>query len=355
MVVVKESSPSARIGSRIYHGSESQSSGETPVRSPARKLLVQVLVYATAAACLILVFHGINFQEHRQNLGRVSWSYCLLAAVFNASIYFSNSWRWKELLRPVTHVHFRKSLQAVYIALFLNETLPLRPGEIVRCGLLARWVRGLRFSVALSSIVIERLTEFAWLEIALVVVVLLTPVPQMLTYACEVLSGILLGLVLMAIVLARRSQGVSVGSTNKFAQKWHRFVNGFRLMGKAGTMTTVVGLSLVGLGLNVLATWALIRACGIALPLLAAAAVLIIIRVGMMIPTTPGSVGAYQFFAVLSLRLFGVSKTVAATFTVIAFATFTLPLLAGGAAAIVFAGANFSEMFSLSSHNANAK
>lgn len=74
---------------------------------------------------------------------------------------------------------------------------------------------------------------------------------------------------------------------------------------------------------------------------------------GMAIPTTPGSVGAYQFLLLLGLGLFCVSKTVAATFTVIGFATFTVPLLIGGAAVVVLAGTNLSEMLSLPSQNAN--
>jgi len=34
-----------------------------------------------------------------------------------------------------------KSIQAIYIGLFANELIPFRPGEVIRCFLLAHWAR----------------------------------------------------------------------------------------------------------------------------------------------------------------------------------------------------------------------
>jgi hypothetical protein len=55
-------------------------------------------------------------------------------------------------------------------------------------------------------------------------------------------------------------------------------------------------------------------------------------------------VGAYQFFTVLGLTLFGVEKTLATGFSVVAFVILTLPLLALGLTAITHAGISVSSL-----------
>ena len=42
-------------------------------------------------------------------------------------------------------------MQSIYIGLFANELLPLRPGELIRCYLLAHW-SDLRLSLTFASI-----------------------------------------------------------------------------------------------------------------------------------------------------------------------------------------------------------
>lgn len=314
-----------------------------------RRALTLVPTYAIALVCLAWVFHGIELRWLGHNLASVSWFYLLLAALFNLSIYFLNAWRWKLLLDPVARVRFWRTLQATYIGVFANDLLPLRPGEIVRCGLLCRWTRDVRFALALSSATIERLIEAAWLQIGFVAVVLLVPMPKSLIRACWIATLALLCVTAFLIVAIRRFHpGEDRGKRNKLTRAWRQFVNGLRLVADVRTILLAAVISLVGALVNVLAIWSLMKTCGILLPFAAAAAVWIIIRVGTAIPNAPGNAGAYQLFSVLSLGFFGVDKTAAATFTLIAFAAFTFPLLIGGGIVSVLAGVGLSEIRSLS-------
>jgi len=318
-----------------------------PTEAGQHKLLKQVLVYVTAVGCLVWVFHGTDFEQLKQNLGRMNWAYFGLAAAFNASVYLSNAWRWKELLLPVVRVTYGRTLQAIYVGLFLNEVLPLRPGELVRCGVLARRTPELRFTTALSSITIERLAEALILQFAFIIVVLFRPVPRSLMIACAVMTVAVGAAVTFLFVEVRRSRSHLISRpAGRMVEAWRRFVQGIHAMIEIRPVIAVAVLSVAALLLNILAAWALLQSCGISLPFFAAAAVLIIIRVGTAIPITPGSVGAYQFFAVLALRIFGVGGTAAATFTVVAFAAYTIPLLIGGAIAFAFAGSKYSELVS---------
>lgn len=152
------------------------------------KLLRVMPVYAVAVLCLIWVFHGIDLRQLKTNLAAVSWPFLCLAAVLNLSVYVANAWRWKLALQPVDCVPYGRSLRATYIGVFLNEALPLRPGEIIRSVLLSRWVRAIDLTVAVSSTIIERLTEAVWMALGFVIVMLVVPVPTSLIYAFAIMS-----------------------------------------------------------------------------------------------------------------------------------------------------------------------
>lgn len=312
------------------------------------KLLRLIPVYAIAILCFVWVFRGIDLRQLRTHLASLSWPYLCLAAVLNLLVYVANAWRWKLALRPVESVSFARSLKATYIGVFLNEVLPLRPGEVARCGLLSRWVRGISFSVAISSAIIERLTEAGWLVIAFLMLTWMAPVPKTLAYSFGIGSLVVIAVAAVLVVLAWRHRTDGISTAEKgLVGAWRQFLTGLKVIGRAPILTIIAACSLLSLFLNVLATWALMETCGIALSIAIAAGVFVIIRVGTSIPTTPGSVGPYQLFSVLALRLFGVQKMAAVTFSLAVFAAVTFPLLIGGAIAFVRTSEDFSEIAAL--------
>ena len=54
-------------------------------------------------------------------------------------------------------------------------------------------------------------------------------------------------------------------------------------------------------------------------------AVFLIVHLGIAIPNAPANVGTFQLFSVLGLTLFGIKKSAAAAFSVLAFAILTVP------------------------------
>ena len=90
--------------------------------------------------------------------------------------------------------------------------------------------------------------------------------------------------------------------------------------------------------LQALALWLMLQSYGLELPVLAAAAVLFLINLGVALPNAPANVGSYQFFCVLGLTLFGVDKTRAAGFSIFVFVAFTIPLLLAGFIAVTQSG-----------------
>jgi hypothetical protein len=84
-------------------------------------------------------------------------------------------------------------------------------------------------------------------------------------------------------------------------------------------------LSLAFLMAQMLAFWLVLRGYGLNVSIWTSATVLMIVHLGTAVPNAPANVGTYQFFCVLALTLFGVEKTAATAFSVIAFVILTIP------------------------------
>jgi hypothetical protein len=73
-------------------------------------------------------------------------------------------------------------------------------------------------------------------------------------------------------------------------------------------------------------------------------AVMVILRLGAVIPQGPGNVGTYNLIAVNALLLFGVPVATAKRFSLILWAAITLPLLVAGFIAVAITGARIGEL-----------
>jgi uncharacterized membrane protein YbhN (UPF0104 family) len=84
--------------------------------------------------------------------------------------------------------------------------------------------------------------------------------------------------------------------------------------------------------------WFIMKAYGFHFSFWVGAAILVIVIFGTALPNVPANIGAYQFFCVVGLTLFGVGKTAAAGFSLVAFTLLTIPPLAIGFFALARSG-----------------
>src|SRR5215471_17522748 len=127
--------------------------------------LPQVLGYSASIVCLIWLIRGYDFRQMANDFRTLDWRWMLLAVVADLTVYICHGWRWNTLLIPVSRLSFWRTVQSIYIGLFANEIFPLRPGEVIRCYLLAHW-NGLRVSVGFASAALERIIDGYFLLLA---------------------------------------------------------------------------------------------------------------------------------------------------------------------------------------------
>jgi hypothetical protein len=113
---------------------------------------------------------------------------------------------------------------------------------------------------------------------------------------------------------------------------------------KAWTMPVSITTGVGTLFMQVVTMWLLLYAYHINLTMMQAAALFGIISVGTLLPNAPASIGAWQLFCIMGLRLMDVSATHAAGFSLIAFVILTIPSLLLGVLALLISPMSWAEL-----------
>jgi uncharacterized protein (TIRG00374 family) len=318
----------------------------TAARSRSRVFLV--LTNLIAIGCLVWTLRDAHLGELQDDLATMNWWWVGVAVAAELATYFWHGLRWSLLLRPVVPVRFWQAVQSIYIGLFVNEVLPFRAGEILRCYMLSLWTE-LPFSVSLTSALIERIFDGIWLCLCLVLTLRFVPLPGQLRYLVDggYVLGILVlagaGLLGLAMFHKRRTRAVfSNGS-------WHRhlrvLIDDLSLIGHSRYLYLAFLQSLPYLLLQVIPVYAAIQGYGFPLSLGVAFALMVILRLGSAVPQAPGNLGLFQFLAAESLvRIFNVVPDEAKRFSLVLWGIVTLPLLIAGFISLSVTGAEIGDL-----------
>lgn len=302
-------------------------------------------VYALSFACLVYVYRDFDWKGEIPRLARIHWAWLAVAVAADILVYVTQAWRWNLLLRPIARLPFGRAVQAIYIGLFANEVLPLRSGELIRCYLQGVWNR-ISVAVVLSSALIERLIDGAWLILGFLLVSRIAPLPRELEAGVTVLTTVVavLAAVVVFAVLNRRF-AIHVTTKHRWSEVLRALVEGLHAMGRSRTFVYSVLASLVYLILQLLPIYAMMRGYGLELGWAASATVLVVLRLGTIVPGPPGNVGVFHFFCYIALHnMLGVDPQTAKSLSGLIFFTITVPLLVAGSIALALTGRNIREI-----------
>jgi uncharacterized protein (TIRG00374 family) len=286
----------------------------------------------------------MDLKSLAQDLREMRWGWVLVAVVTDVLVYVWQGYRWSLLLDPVTPVSVWQCVRAIYVGLFANEVLPLRSGELIRCYLQARWSQ-LPFTVTLSSAVIERVFDGLWLILLFFVTTRFVQLPKFLIDGGWVLLGILaVAAAILAWFMFHKHHARATLSGSRFLKGLHVLVDDLHLIGNSAQFYKAALASLPYLLLQVVPIYALFQGYSLDSSLGGAFVMMVILRLGTVLPQAPGNLGTFQALTVLSLSLSGFDTGVAKRFSVILWAVITLPLLIVGFIALSISGFKIGEL-----------
>jgi uncharacterized protein (TIRG00374 family) len=297
-----------------------------------------------SAVCLVWVYRDFDWKAELPRLLHMHWWWLLLAVVCDVIVYVCQAWRWNLLLTPFGRIPLWRTVRAIYIGLFANEALPLRSGEAIRVYLQAQW-NHLPLSVSISSALIERLMDGIWLMLGFLLTTLFLDLPERLVLGAQILTAIVVVLsLLLGVAVIHKHGARRVLSGNRWSEKLHLLIDGLHDIGRSPCLYYSFAASLLYLALQIIPIYSIIRGYGEEASLAEAAAVLVVLRFGTIVPGPPGNIGVFNAFAVMGLTLVDIDRQTAIGLSGIMFFVITVPLLLAGTIALAATGLKLAEI-----------
>lgn len=238
------------------------------------------------------------------------------------------------------------------IGYLANNILPARAGEFVRAYVIGRREKIAR-SMALATVVVERVADLVMALLLLTFVLLFYPLPPWLKRA-----GIVVGLVALIAVFflvllnvagtfvvqwfVRRLKFLPQNLLTRFESMGGGFVSGVSGLRHSWSALQFSGCTLLIWAVELLITISTARMFQLPVSIIEMLFVMLVIGLGTMVPSSPGYIGTYEFFAVNALGVLGVTGTAALSFAFMSHAITLLGASIVGAICLAFQRIEFS-------------
>jgi uncharacterized protein (TIRG00374 family) len=299
---------------------------QTQWRGHLRTLLGVLL----SGVFLLLAFRDVRLDVVTATLAQINLPLLGAAVAVEIATFWAIAVRWQRFFSLSKAPSVGNLFEILNIAQLVNALLPAQLGPLVRAYLAGRGESS-GVAYALTTILGEKIVE--GLSLLLVAVAIL-PLLSLSTWMGPT-TGVSLVLFLAALGLmiwvAFRRDVVS-GWLEVLLRRWPRLLNladsalSALAVWRSGRMAlAVVGWSAAIWGITVLLNQLLLWSLGIQVPPVAAVLLLIVLQIGVRLPSSPGSIGVFQYLCVVTLSLFGVDRSAAFSYSVILHLVMYLP------------------------------
>ncbi len=283
---------------------------------------------ALSALFLWFAVRGVSWKETSSAFGSARLGYVVpIFVTAIVSLYF-RALRWGVLVRPVAPVPHESLFSATAMGFAANMLLPLRAGEVLRPWLLARKER-LKLAPVVATVAVERLFDMATLLLFFGVATLTLPLPsEWSRYGWVFLATFVAFLAVIVVLL--RFPHATVDALDKalsplpetvsspLLHAVHQFTGGLGSLKSGGAIALAVFYSLIvwlllagSFGFGLLALDLPVPKIRGALSLSA------IVAIAIAIPGGPGFIGMFQVGCEVGLAVYGISKSVAFSYSVL--------------------------------------
>ncbi|HEX5000656.1 MAG TPA: lysylphosphatidylglycerol synthase transmembrane domain-containing protein [Terriglobia bacterium] len=317
-----------------------------PIGPRSREWLKRAAGYALALAGLVWALYDVRPHELLAHITVRDWRWAVAAVVADIMAVTGQGWRWSVLLAPIGRIRVLRATQAIYAGLFTSEIVPLRAGELARAFIVSRWL-AVGVGTVIASIAVERLLDGVALAASLGAAAVFVSLPHGIARTAKIFGAAMIAAALGLAWFVRRL-GRRPATAPEPAGRVRSFLRTLLVashsIATSGKLWPAALISFLTLGLQSLAFWLMMPACGLNVPFWTGAVVFFIVRLGTAIPNAPANVGSYQFFTTLGLTLFGVDKATAAGFSIVIFLVLTIPVWIIGFSSLTAAGIRLSHL-----------
>jgi len=304
--------------------------------------------------CVFLLARGMDFRSLLAALSHTKWVWLVPAFAILVGGMYARALRWRLLLHPLPGLRTGRLFSLLNLSYLVNNISPFRLGDVLRAYLCAE-LQQLSFVRALSTVVIERVAD----TLAIVSLLLaLLPFISLPAYIVRPAFGI--GLVslaaacLLVLLALRREWSLALfdrlSARLAFLQRTPlrrllvSAVDGLAALGSWRRAAGVLAWSFVIWLATALQFYIVMQAAGLRLPFAAALSVLCLTSLGMVVPSSPGYVGVFEYITVVALSLFAISREEALSYALALHGLSYLALAFLGTAALWSEGYSYARL-----------
>ncbi len=292
-----------------------------------KKYALNIFGIAVSVSLLWWVFRDYNLNQLQKALLSADTDFLLLGSLMILPSFMVRAFRWQFLFPPQEKPGWRALFSAMMIGYLANNVIPARAGELVRAYVLGK-KENISKSMVFATVVVERLTDLLVILLLLVLVIWIFPFPSWL-----ISGGLLLGIIggVAFICLAALNifgeRLIALGKSTfdflpaTFVKRIEsiamNLISGAAILRRAKNLLPFLACTIVIWFIETLFVWSLAHSFNLPLSLHGALFVMLIIGIGSMVPSSPGNVGTFEFFASSALALMMITGSPALCFVLV--------------------------------------
>jgi glycosyltransferase 2 family protein len=293
--------------------------------------IITVIGFLVSILLLYLSLKGIEFRQLFTTLKNADMRFVFLPLLCVLLCLTLCAYRWSKVVG--NGVRFRDTFISVLIGLFINNVLPARIGEIARGYALTKR-RDISFTYSVTTVFVDRFFDLVGLLIITFIFLPEDSLPKSIARAIYMLLGLFIVCATLLIILSR--EGIADRIANRLARVNKPFIARFskriveiqqnlRRISSPFNLVYFIAIAVITWLLMSTGLYFAMLALGVKIAFVKVPFICALLNMGLVIPSSPGYIGVYQFLLVYLLSIFNVPKYEAFAVSLVFHASWYLP------------------------------
>jgi uncharacterized protein (TIRG00374 family) len=285
---------------------------------------------------LVLAVKGVDFRQAWNAVKTMDPVSTILAIGVSIATLLAKAARWQVIYAPRRKISLGRSFSILMIGLWANAFLPLRVGEILRAFLLGE-VESDSKTYALGTIFLEKLADLVMLAITLAVVFTQLVIPKWVWeswVSTFLVVGVLLAMVWVLVNYHQPIINLLKIVLVKIGPRWQAKIvaittegmSSLQMLKEPRQVVAITGWSIGIWFLSIYNFVVLFNAFDLGLSFWVAAFIVIILQLGVAIPSSPGKIGVFHYLVIIGLSIVGIPKDIGLTVGVVSHLMIYAPI-----------------------------
>jgi len=293
-----------------------------------------------SAIFIFLAFREVNLTEMISALEKANYVWIFPGIAFMFLSLYIRSLRWRYFLLSIKKVKVSSLFSAMMIGYMANNVFPLRLGELLRAYAIGK-SEDISKATSFATILVERIIDVVSLLLILGFTIFFHDFPDEIRNAALVIFMSAIGIIGLIVFLmgkathAMRFVGFLLRPFPPRARErmfitMKSFLEGFQVFRHTHHYFAIIMQSIVLWVLYAGIIFVTLIAFNLQLEgasyFIASLVILVMISIGIMIPSSPGFIGTYHYLCMKGLALFGVGESDALSFAIVLHLSNYIPM-----------------------------